>query len=258
MGKRGEPDLEKIAKIDADSIYTGAKAKTMKNVDGDSAGDKQLLRLPTWENGGLESAALTIGFFMDVEDRAQEYVRWMDDINKDVQDIISGIPQTGKTSFLVLSSPTAMAVQQDGVSSALDLTGSRNIGNELITNPSSSYGKTADYKEGIIEKDPEYIFFASYIMTQMTVDEIQQKFDAKASTWMDMVGGTDAYKEKKVVMIDYGFPFCLVTLIGSHVLYENSFSKEYVMEKVQEYMDRFTNVPDGFEIDWDHIVHYPM
>lgn len=258
IGKRGEPDLEKIAQIDADTIYAGAKNKTLKNVEGETASNKQILRLATWEDGGLESAALTIGFFMDSEKTAQEYVKWMDDINKEIQDIISGIPASDRKSFLVLSSPTAMAVQQDGVSSAIDLTGCRNIGNELVTNPLSSYGKTSDYKEGIIEKDPDIIFFASYIMSQMTVDDIQNKYDVKASTWEEMVGGTNAYKEKNIVMIDYGFPFCLITLVSASILYEDVFSQDYISDKVQEYLDNFTNIPEGFQMDYDHIVHYPM
>lgn len=258
IGKRGEPDLEKIAQIDADTIYAGAKNKTLKNVEGEKAGNKQILRLTTWEDGGLESAALTLGFFMDSEKTAQEYVKWMDDINREIQNRIASIPQSERKSFLVLSSPTAMAVQQDGVSSAIDLTGARNIGNELVTNTLSSYGKTSDYKEGILEKDPDYIFFASYIMSQMTIDDIQSKFDVKASTWEEMVGGTTAYKEKRIVMIDYGFPFCLITLVAASIMYEDVFDQDYISDKVQEYLDNFTNVPPGFEMDYDHIIHYPM
>lgn len=257
VGLRKEPNLEEIAKIDADTIYTGQKSKCVINVDGNKAGNKQILRLATWENGGLENGALMLGFFMEAEKEAEEYVKWMDDINKEIQDKLSKVADKDKIKFLVHSSPTALAVQQDGVSTALDKVGATNIGNQIITDPSKSYGKTSDYKEAILEKQPEYIFFAFYIMTQMTDDDIQAKYDAKADSWNELVGMTNAYKNDKIVMIDYGNPFCLITLVGAHVLFEDTFSKEYVLDKVQEYTDRFTNAPDGFKVEYSHCVAYP-
>lgn len=258
VGKKNEPDLEAIAKIDADTIVAGQRSIFLKNVDGDHAGNKQILRLPTWENAGQESAALTFGFIMDTEKTAEKYVKWMDDLNAEVQKEVAKLSDDGKTSFLLVASPTSMSVQKDGVSSALDKTGSKNIGNVLVTNPGTSYGKTTEHKEDIIKMDPEYVFFSFYIMSQNTTDDLQKKFDNKKSDWQEIFGATSAYKDKKIVAFDYGLPFCLVTLIGCHIMYEDMFSEEFVMEKVQEYIDEFTNAPDGFEADYDRIVYHPL
>lgn len=258
VGKRGEPDLEMIATINADTIITGQAGKCLKNVEGDHAGNKQIIRLPTWENGGQESAALTFGFFMDAEANAQKFVKWIDDLYVEIDKVLSDIPDREKTTFLCVSSPTALAVQQDGVSSALDITGCRNVGNELVTNPTSSYGSAVEYKEGILAKNPEYIIFAFYIKTQDTVETLQNKFDTNENKWKDIYGGTSAYKNGKVISIDYGFPFCLSTLVGASIFFEDSFSKEYITDKVQEYLETFTNVPDDYQIDYDHIVYHPM
>ncbi len=257
VGKRGEPDLEMIASIDADTIITGQASKCLKNVEGNKAGDKQIIRLPTWENGGMESAALTFGFFMDSEETAQKYAKWMDDLYADIEKTISKIPDSEKTSFLLVSSPAYIQIQQDGVSNAFDLTGSRNVGNELVTNPKASSAKVVEYKEAILEKDPEYIIFSYYIMTQMTTDDMQAKFDSRANEWVENLSGTNAYKNGNVISIDYGFPFCLITLVGASLLYEESFSQQYVIDTVQDYLENFTNVPDDFQIDYDHIVHKP-
>lgn len=257
VGTRKEPNLEEIAKLDADSIYAGQASKTLVNVEGNMAGDKQILRLPTWENGGIEGAALTLGFFMDVEDSAETYVKWMDDLNNEVKDRLSDV-DTENVSFLVMSSPTAMAVQTDGVSSAMDNTGAFNSGNKIIPNKNTSYGRTADYKEDILIEDPDYIIFSSYIMSQMTDSEIQEKFDSRADSWEELFGQTTAYKEGRIIMTDYGAPFCIVTLVGASILFEEQFTQEYVTEKVQEYMDLFTNAPDDFEVQYNHIVYHPL
>ena len=257
VGVRKEPNLEEIAKIDADTIYTGQTGKCLVNVENNRAGNKQVLRLATWENGGLENGALMLGFFMEAEENAEAYVKWMDDINKDLQKKLESVSDRKATTFLTMSSPTALALQQDGVSSALDKTGATNIGNQLITDPTKSYGKTADYKEAILEKNPEYIFFASYIMTQMTDADIQAKYDAKTDVWKEMVGATQAYKNDRIVMIDYGNPFCLITLVGASVLFEDVVTEDYVVDKIQEYTDKFTNAPDDFEVEYSHCVYYP-
>ncbi len=256
VGVRKEPDLELIAGLDADSIYAGQKSKCIVNTSGDYVGNKQILRLPTWENGGIEAAALTIGFLMDVDEAAQEYVKWMDDLNKEVQEKLADV-DTSSVSFLCMSSPTAMAVQTDGVSSALDNIGAVNVGNKIIVDTNTSYGKTSDYQEDIAQEDPDYIIFASYIMSQMTDAEIQAKYDDRSSEWSQYFGITSAYKNGNIIMIDYGNPFCLITLIGASIMFEDVFSEEYVLDKVQEYIDKFTNAPDDFVVQYSHIVYHP-
>ena len=255
IGERKEPNLEEILKLDADTIYTGNLKNTCVNVSGDNVGDKQVVRLATWENGGLENGALMLGFFMDVDKRAEEYVKWMDDLNKEIQDILAKIPNKSATKFMAMSSAKSMAVQKDGVSTALTRTGATNIGNSIVVDPPTSYGTATNFKEEIAAANTPLIILAVYIMSQNDQAWLDNKYNGY--DWSNSFGATDAYKNGNIVMIDYGMPFCLITLIGAYIMFEDSFSTEYVTEKIQEYMDEFTNVPDGFEVNLNNCVYKP-
>ncbi len=242
IGDRKEPDLEVIKALDADAIYAGTTATYLKNVPASdtSYGGKTILRLASWERGGYANGALMLGFFTDADKDAQEFVRWMDDVESEINDTLGGIENKSDVKVLSMSSATWFGAQSDGVSTAISATGATNVGNNIITNTSSSGGSVKDYSEQILAQNPAYIILSPYLYLNQTSEEIDTKYKGYD---FSKIEGCDAVKNGNIYMTNYELPFVLTTLIASKALYGDSFDMD-VDKYIQEYLDEYCNL-DG-------------
>ena len=264
VGDRKTPDLEELESVTADTVYCGVSSTYLKNVDSDATtvGSKQILRLVTWEGGAFATGALMLGFFTDAEAGAQKYVKWMDDVDDEVNSILNTINGKSDTSFLCASSATYFGAQADGVSSALTKTGATNVGNNIITTPTKTGGYVKDHVENIIAQNPEYILVTTTISKSLTNGEIASKY----SGYLTNDAGT-GYSQKlptvaavvngDVAMIDYYLPFCLMTLLGSKVLFPDAFSSFDVDSLLKEYLSDYCVIEDSYVFNANHFYYIP-
>ena len=257
VGDRKEPDLEEITKIDADAIHAGTTATYLKNVDADatSYGGKTILRLASWENGGYASGALMLGFFTDADKAAQDFVKWMDDLEKTVNDKLKDIADKDKIKVISMSSATWFGAQTDGVSSAVSAVGITNVGNNIITDPTKSGGSATTYKEDIVAQNPEYLFLSPYLYLNQTSEEIATKY---AGYNFNHIAACDAVKNGKIYMLNYEMPFILTTLLVAKILFADQFSDVDVDGYLKEYVNDYCNLDGtGYVYNADTFYYHP-
>ncbi|MCL2031974.1 MAG: ABC transporter substrate-binding protein [Methanomassiliicoccaceae archaeon] len=252
VGDRREPSIEEILKIDADTVYSGTKSTYGVNIDGSTVGTKQVVRLTTWENGRLAEGALMLGFFTGNSKEAQEYVKWMDDLNNKINERLDKISNRSATKFYI-GTPTYMYAQSDGVSTALSLSGATNVGNTIVTTPSSAGGSVPTYLESILASNPQYIVAGRYIYTHQSEAELKAIYE---STDFSSFAITDGYKNNEIYMINYDLPFCIHTLIGSSIFFPGTFSTGEVEDILRDYVNKFCET-NGYEFQMYNFVYYP-
>ncbi len=257
IGDRKTPDLEQITKIDADAIYAGTTKYYMTNVDANatSYGGKTILRLASWENGGYANGALMLGFFTDADKSAQDFVKWMDDIDKEIQDKLENIENKTDVKVISMSSATWFGAQSDGVSTAISALGITNVGNNIITDTSKTGGSAKTYAEDIVTQNPQYIILSPYLYLNQTSDEIATKY---ASYDFSGIGACDAVKNGNIYMTNYELPFTLQTLIVAGILFPDEFSSDYVDGYLKEYLDEYCNLDGtGYKYNADTFYYKP-
>ena len=250
VGDRKEPSIEEILKTDADTIYTGISTTYGKNFDGYQIGDKQVIRLATWESGGLENGALMLGFFTGNNEEAQKYVKWMDDLNKEISGKLKSIDDPSATRFYI-GTPTYMYAGNDGVATAFSATGATNVGGAL-TAPGKSGMSTSSIIEDILVANPQYIIAGATYYTHMSFEEVKAKYDGYNYSKFAI---TDGYKNGEMFMVNYGMPFCIQTMLASHILFD-LYTEEQLGDKIQDYLDKFTEA-DDYDFQLCHFLYIP-
>lgn len=252
VGDRKEPSLEEILKTDADTIYAGSETKYGVNIQGTALGDKQVIRLVTYEDGRLADGALMLGFFTDHDAEAQKYVKWMDDLTDKTNEKLSKIADKDKTRFYV-GTPTYMYAGLDGVSTALSASGATNIGNLIITDPTKAGDSVSNHVEDILTYNPQYIVGGKYIYTHQSESEIKAVY---GSMDFSKFAITDGYINNEICMINYDLPFCIHTLIGSTIFFPEAFSVAELEDTIKEYLTLFCET-NGYEFNMYNFVYFP-
>ncbi len=257
IGDRKTPDLEQVTKIDADAIYAGTTKYYMTNVDASatSYGGKTILRLASWENGGYANGALMLGFFTDADEDAQDFVKWMDDLDSEIQDKLADIENKSDIKVISMSSATWFGAQSDGVSTAISALGITNVGNNIITDTSKTGGSATTYKEDIVAQNPQYLILSPYLYLNQTSEEIATKYSGYD---FSNIAACDAVKNSNIYMTSYEVPFVLQTLIVAGILFPDTFSSDYVDGYLQEYLDDYCNLDGtGYEYNADTFYYHP-
>lgn len=252
VGDRKEPSIEDILKINADTVYSGTAKTYGLNLDGNTVGDKQILRLTTWENGRLAEGALMLGFFTDNDSGAHKYVKWVDDVIADLDEKLDKVQDKTATKFY-LGTPTYMYAQSDGVSTAMSASGATNVGNVICTDPSKGGMSVSACLEDILDANPQYIVAGKYMYTHMTSTEVKEMYDTLDYSKFAI---TDGYKNGKISMVNYDLPFCIQTLIAAHIFFPDAVSMDDVEESIEYYLDNFCDT-NGYEFDIDNFIYFP-
>ncbi|MDD4222183.1 MAG: ABC transporter substrate-binding protein [Candidatus Methanomethylophilus sp.] len=264
VGDRKNPDLETLEGVNADTVYCGNSSTYLKNVDSTATtvGNKQILRLVTWEDGAFATGALMLGFFTDADTQAQNYVKWMDDIDAMTDQILDGISDKSATSFLAASSATYFGAQADGCSSALTVTGATNVGNNIVTDTKDTGDYVANHIEDIITQDPDYIIITATISKSLTDEQVQEKYDgylsnSKNTGYEQTIPTVTAVKEGNIAMIDYYLPFCMMTLLGAKVMFADEFASVDVDSLLQEYITNYCVIKDDYTFNANNFYYIP-
>ena len=258
VGDRKTPDLESIAKSDADAIYAGSEKYYLTNVDSGatSYAGKTILRLASWENGGYANGALMIAFFTDADEGAEKFVRWMDSVESKVGSELSKVSDKSSTSFLNVSSATYFGAQADGVATTLTKIGATNIGNTIILDTSKVGGSVPTYAEDILEhKDMDLIIYTPYMYLNYSDEQVKEKYNTfYSSLSTGKISALDAVKNQDIVMINYELPFCLVYAIAAKILFPDI--DVDVDGMIKEYIDDYTDV-EGYTYNPNHFYYIP-
>lgn len=260
VGDRKNPTLETIATTDADTVLSGGKTQYAINIpDSTAIPGKQILRLTSWENAGLASGALMLGFFTDADSAAEKYVKWMDDLDKTINDKLSTVENRSATKVYI-GTPTYLYAQSDGTSTAISKTGATNIGNKLVTDTSKSGMsiKTETDKTNVITAGVDVFIYGAYIYTHQSTDEVQNvlkdKVDGNSGkNFKEYYGTTEAVKNNNYYVIYYDMPFVIVYLLGAYIMYGDAVSQSFVEDTIKEYLDTFCET-NGYTFNLDNFV----
>lgn len=253
IGDRKNPDLETILGMnDVDTIYAGSVSKYSANIPDNKLGDKQVLRMVSYEDGRLAEGALMLGFFTDHDKGAQEYVKWMDDIVKDIENRMTKVVDPSATRFY-LGTPTYMYAQMDGVSTAFSNSGATNVGNIIVTSTTAAGMSVSKCLEDILRENPDYIIAGKYMYTQNSADDVKGVIDGLD---FSKFAATDAYKDGKIYMVNYDLPFCIHTYIACSIFFPEQFPISDLEDMIQGYLEKFCEA-DGYNFQLYHFLVTP-
>ncbi len=252
IGEKKTPDLETVLKMDIDTVYANGKSSSVTNASDNMIGDKQVLRMITYEDGKLTNGALMLGFMTDYDSGAEEFVKWYDGIFTEIDEKLAAIDDPSATRFYS-GTPTYMYAQKDGFSTAMTNSGATNIANIIVTSPTAYGLSVSKCLEDILRENPQYIIAGKYMYTQNTADEVKGVYSGLDYS---SFSSTDAYKNGQIYMISYDLPFCIETYIACSIFYPDAFSEQNLKDMLNEYLDKFCYT-NGYELDLIHFVVTP-
>jgi iron complex transport system substrate-binding protein len=160
VGSRFSFDVEKILALDPDIVFTGTSAYYTPDLETKLAANGteiDVVRLPTWEYNLIGASILTLGYILDREDLAYDYVKWHDGIVSNITTVVSGISANDKKNVFVDRPGSTTVAAGSGYAEVLEMGGGINIGKDL----SGGFYPKVD-TEWVIEQDPEYIVGISW------------------------------------------------------------------------------------------------
>lgn len=253
IGDRKTPDLETILGMDdVDTIYAGSVTKYSTNIPDNKIGDKQVLRMVSYEDGRLAEGALMLGFFTDHDKGAQKYVKWMDDIVNEIDKKMADVADPSATRFY-LGTPTYMYAQTDGVSTAFTNSGATNVGNIIVTSKTAAGMSVSKCLEDILRENPGYIIAGKYMYTQNSADDVKAVFDGLD---FSNFAATDGYKNGNIYMVNYDLPFCIHTYIACSIFFPEQFPISDLEDMIQGYLDEFCEA-EGYDFQLYHFLVTP-
>ena len=144
-----------------------------------------------------------------------------------------------------------MYAGNDGVATAFSATGATNVG-DALTAPGKSGMSTSSIIEDILTANPQYIIAGATYYTHMSFEEVKAKYDGYNYSKYAI---TDGYKNGEMFMINYGMPFCIQTMLASHILFD-LYTEEQLGDKIQDYLDKFTEA-DDYDFQLCHFLYIP-
>ncbi len=182
---------------------------------------------------------LMLGVMFQVEEAAQKYVKFMDNIVKEVQK--TKLPaKTCLASLYPTETSTEVDVTYDDGTMYGELYTLSFINISDVYHPSSEIMYPELEMEQVYALNPDVIFYVSLSGTNITVQDGQAEFKESA----DCFSKTDAYKNKMIYGVNYYilggiYGISQLPLICSYI-WPDEFDSETGWKYIQDYYDQFT------------------
>lgn len=187
VGNRFTPNIEEILRVNPDILFTGTRLQYDANFESKLAAEGaniDVVRLPTWEYGRVSSGILTLSYILDREEEGYAYVKWHDNLVKEINEILDTIPRSERVSVFMERLGTTTVSKGSGMAETMEQGGGTNIAADM----GSAY--PIYDREWVIGQDPDMIitiFTGGYETNRTFVDG---RFDLVA----DKFSVTDAIK----------------------------------------------------------------
>ncbi|WP_400203450.1 dockerin type I domain-containing protein [Candidatus Methanomassiliicoccus intestinalis] len=235
-------DFELVSKLDGvQAIVTQDSVSYVENESEFTNTNKiEVIRVAASDGLDTISGALTLGYLLNLEDRAEAYAKFTDDILSYIDSKVGkGVMDDADrvTSISVTMSNYVGGTASDYYT-ATELAGSKNVGDWNTTTQRFNIGE-----EWLLEYDPDFIIHAKSI-GYGTID-IQKAWDTYSQYFKDM----NAYKDGNYYILNGNMPVALRIAYMAQVFYPEIFGENYGEQLHQQYIDNF--VDNLHEIGYD-------
>ena len=251
-------DPEKLVATGAKSIIFGNDRNTtnLENFIRDTPSlDLQIVYLPMSmyypDTPDLMGSILMLGFMYQAEERAHEYIDFVDGIQKDITDKAKDIATdlTYMTPLLWSSGDEDAELDPNEIEFDVIFDDGSMYGdvytiNKLLMRSVNPIGPAGEYfysdLEKIIDTDPDTIFVIGFNTSKATPQQVQKNLDSAAKVLKD----TDAYKNGRIYGVNYynianyaGVP--TLPLLASFI-WPDVFDRDDALDTLKEYYKEFT------------------
>jgi iron complex transport system substrate-binding protein len=238
VGSRFSFDIEEILSLNPDIVFTGTSNWYTAGLEDKLAAngtDISVVRLPTWEYNLVSSTILTMGYILDQEETAYEYITWEANILSEITTAVENMTSDEKVNVFVDRPGSTTVGTGSGYAEILEMAGGINL----------AKGLTGTYPivdvEWVLEQEPEYIigisFSGSYESNNMSL--LTTRYDAIVSNY----GLTTAVIDDNIHVLHYDIMLGPSYVVGvSYIakwLYPTLFSDIDPESIHQEFIDRF-------------------
>lgn len=246
VGSRFSFDVEKILTLDPDIVFTGTSTYYTPDLETKLAAngtDIDVVRLPTWEYNLIGASILTLGYILDREDLAYDYVKWHDGIVTNITAIVNGISASERIDVFVDRPGSTTVAAGSGYAEVMEMGGAVNIGKDL----SGGFYPKVD-TEWVIEQNPDYVigisFSGSYESSNQSL--LSTRYDEIINNYRVTTAVTDGNVHIMHYDIMLGPSYVVGVSYIAKWLYPDLFADLDPAALHQEYIDKFCG---GLEYD---------
>ena len=258
VGGWKEIDPESVLQLDADAIFAYGKWPGPEAIEDKLPPTVTVVRLDFYKPETVREEMLKLGYLLDEEEKASEYIKWHDKYVNEIEDKVSGIAEDDKPMvFLDRSSVESTKERKTymrksgGISTLCELAGGKNIAAELE-------GSGVEL-EWILKQDPKVIVGLSRKGGYETDNESAMKVEHKRIIELPGFGSITAVKDERVYLIDGSVPFAPGYPIGLAYMakwfYPEEFEDLDPQAIHQEYVDKFCGI--DFDVTERGVFVYP-
>lgn len=258
VGSWKEIDPEAVLRLDADAVFAYGKWPGPEAIEDKLPPTITIVRLDFYKPETVREEMLKLGYLLDEEEKASEYIKWHDKYVNEIEEKVSGIAEDDKPLvFLDRCSVESTKERKTymrksgGISTLCELAGGRNIAAELE-------GSGVEL-EWILKQDPKVIVGLSRKGGYETDNESAMKVEHKRIIELPGFGTITAVEDERVYLIDGSVPFAPGYPIGLAYMakwfYPEEFEDLDPQAIHQEYVDKFCGI--DFDVTERGVFVYP-
>ncbi len=262
VGMWYSPDIEQILVLEPDAVFAYAEWQSPEKLEDELPPAITLIRLDLYKPETLRDEMRTLGYLLDEEENASEYIKWHDGYVDEIEDKVSEIPEDERLKvFLDKSGEESTKVrktytqQSGGISTLCERAGGINIAAEADlegTYPEVDLG-------WILEHNPEVIVGLSNSGGYETDDESGIEEEYERLIELSEFDNITAVEDEHVYLMDSSVPFATGYPIGLAYMakwfYPEEFEDLDPQAIHQEYIDKFCGI--DFDVTKHGVFVYP-
>ena len=260
VGGWKEIDPEAVLRLDADAVFAYGRWPGPEYIEDKLPPTITVVRLDFYKPETLRDEMLKLGYLLDEEENASEYIKWHDKYVEEIEDKVSGIAEGDKPKgFLDKSGEQSTKVRKTysgksgGISTLCELAGGRNIAAEL----EAAYPEVE--LEWILKQNPEIIVGLTNRGGYETDDDSEVEDEYKRVVELPGFDNVPAVEDNRVYLIGNSVPFAPGYPIGlaymAKWLYPEEFADLDPQAIHQEYVDKFCGI--NFDVTERGVFVYP-
>ncbi len=256
------PDVEQVVVLEPNAVFAYAEWQSPEKLEDKLLPAITIIRFDLYKPETLRDEMRTLGYLLDEEKNASEYIKWHDGYVDEIEDKVSKIPEDERLKvFLDMSGEESTKVrktyteQSGGISTLCERAGGINIATEADlegTYPEVDLG-------WILDHNPEVIVGLSSSGGYETDDESGIEEEYERIIELLEFGNITAVEDEHVYLKDSSVPFAPGYPIGLAYMakwfYPEEFEDLDPQAIHQEYIDKFCGI--DFDVTKHGVFVYP-
>jgi len=260
VGGWKEIDPESVLQLDADAVFAYGKWPGPEYIEDKLPPTITVIRLDFYKPETLRDEMLKLGYLLDEEKNASEYIKWHDKYVGEIEAKLPGLSEDEKPSVFLDKSGEESTKEREtyttasgGISTLCELAGGKNIAADLEgTYPEAEL-------EWILKQNPEIIVGLSNSGGYETDDESALKEEYERIVELPGFGNITAVEDENVYLMDSSVPFAPGYPIGLAYMAKWFYPEEFAdldpQAIHQEYVAKFCGI--DFDVTEHGVFVYP-